>query len=103
MDKVRGTYRTDSPAASDYEMLQRKYDSALEVIEKMRAELRQLRRMIFGRRSERFVQQRTLPGQLEIDFGEHPKETGMGGTGAISGDTDSPAEVTEAVRRVSNR
>lgn len=102
MDKVRGTYRTDSPAASDYEMLQRKYDSALEVIEKMRAELRQLRRMIFGRRSERFVQQGTLPGQLEIDFGEHPRETGMGGTGAISRDTDSPAEVTEAVRRHSS-
>lgn len=58
-------------------MLQRKYDSALEVIEKMRAELRQLRRMIFGRRSERFVQERTVPGQLEIDFGDYAGHNGM--------------------------
>lgn len=56
--------------------MQMKYDSAMEVIEKMRAELHQLRRMIYGRRSERFTPDITPPGQLEIDFGGNTADNG---------------------------
>lgn len=70
METAPATYHHSTPTAEDYQVLQRKYDSALEVIEKMQTELRQLRRMIFGRRSERFVADRTAPGQLEMDFGD---------------------------------
>lgn len=99
MDKTGGTSRAHEPAASDYEKLQRKYDSALEVIEKMRAELRQLRRMVFGRRSERFVQQRIIPGQLKIDFGDHADQTDMSGAAASRTSAASQPEVPAVVDR----
>lgn len=76
--------------AEDYQALQMKYDSALEVIGKMQSELRQLRRMIFGRRSERFVADRTAPGQTEIDFGDdallRTEDTGSSPTENGAGD-----------------
>ncbi|OUQ53944.1 hypothetical protein B5E60_05230 [Alistipes sp. An116] len=41
-------------------------DNLQGVVEKMQDELRQLRRMLFGRKSERFIP--SDPSQLKLDF-----------------------------------
>lgn len=48
------------------ERLSSERDNLAGVVEKMRDELRQLRRMLFGRKSERFIP--TDPSQLKLDF-----------------------------------
>lgn len=62
----------------------------------------ELRRMIFGRRSERFVQGRVIPGQLEIDFGDHAGEAGMAHATASRKTGASQPEVTGPVPRPSS-
>ena len=90
METAPATHHHNAPTAEDYQLLQRKYDSALEVIGRMRSELRQLRRMIFGRRSERFVADRTAPGQLEMDFGDTGSRP-AGDTGTLLPDNTADA------------
>lgn len=95
MEQASATYPQSNPTASEYRTLQMKYDSAMEAIEKMRAELHRLRRMIYGPRSERFIPDRTPPGQLEIDFGGN-------GCQASAGDI-SAAEATPEPHTVLTR
>lgn len=51
---------------STAERLSSERDTLQGVVEKMQGELRQLRRMLFGRKSERFIP--SDPAQLKLDF-----------------------------------
>ena len=51
---------------STAERLSSERDTLQGVVEKMQSELRQLRRMLFGRKSERFIP--SDPSQLKLDF-----------------------------------
>ena len=51
---------------STAERLSSERDNLAGVVEKMQDELRQLRRMLFGRKSERFIP--SDPSQLKLDF-----------------------------------
>jgi transposase len=60
---------------AQYQKLQQDYELYKQKYELLEHELAQLKRLIFGAKSERFVPNESLPGQLQLDLGGEPAAT----------------------------